>query len=157
MAKRVKRLTMFKADRPPFSDKRDLVDRLVQKDLLNIGEDQVISIFPSAAAEELDREEREIVYKLLGYDTPDPDKPLIAKRAGVVGGRAAVAGTRVPVWQIVNSERQGVSRCELRMQSGLSDEQIGQALAYAEAHQEEIDRDIFENDLAASLAGAGPR
>jgi uncharacterized protein (DUF433 family) len=62
-----------------------------------------------------------------------------------VGGCAAVAGTRIPVWQIVNSERQGIPRSELRMQSGLSDAQIEQAIAYAQTHREEVDRDIFEN------------
>jgi hypothetical protein len=31
------------------------------------------------------------------------------------------------------------------MQSGLSDAQIEQAIAYAQMHGEEVDRDIFEN------------
>ena len=154
LARRVKRVTMYKADQPPFSAMETVLRRLEARDLAKIAEDKSISVFPAAAAEELDSGERLAVYRLLGYEAPDEDKPLIAKRAGVVGGRAAVAGTRIPVWQIANCERNGVSLRELRMQYGLSDRQISQALAYAEQHEEEINRDVFENERVAMLAGA---
>lgn len=153
MGKRVKRLTMFKADHPWLAERREVLERLVAKDLATVRKSGAISVFPAVAAEELDDEEREVIYRLLGYEAPDADKPLIAKRAGVVGGRAAIAGTRIPVWQIIHAHREGATAADLRRMHGLSDEQIRQALAYAEAHPEEIERDIFDNEQVARLAG----
>jgi len=154
MAKRMKRATMYRADRPPFCQWAPVLHALQVKDLVAIAEDEAVSVFPAAAGEELEPVEREVIYRLLGYEAPDDDKPLIAKRPGVVGGRAAIAGTRIPVWQIANATRHGVSPRELRMQYGLSDAQLAQALAYAANHEEEIDRDVFENQRVLALAGA---
>ncbi len=156
MPKRIKRLTIYKTDAEWLRDRGAVLEGLVKRDLIGIAANGTISVFPAAAAEEdLTQQERETIYHLLGYVAPDPDTPLIAKRPGVVGGRAAVAGTRISVWQIAGAVRHGVSRRELRMQMGLSDEQLTQALAYAEDHAEEIDRDLLDNEVAAQAkAGA---
>ena len=153
MAGRINRMTMFRADHPWLAERREVLRRLEDKDLVSVHGNGAISAVPAAAAEELDNDEREVIYRLLGYQVPDEDKPLIAKRAGLVGGRAAVAGTRIPVWQIIHARREGATAADLRRGHGLSDAQIHQALAYAEAHPEEIERDIFDNEQAARLAG----
>jgi uncharacterized protein (DUF433 family) len=152
MARRVKRLTMYRADRPPFADKASILRKLRQKDLVSVSRDKTISAFAGAAAEDLEDEERAVIYRLLGYEVPDGATPLIIKRNGLLGGGPAVAGTRIAVWHVAGALWNGGSRRDVRMQTGLSDMQIDQAMAYAEAHREEIERQIFDNDRLASMA-----
>ena len=156
--KRVKRITMHHADRPPFDGQSRILEGLQQRDLINIHrDDQSISVFPAAAAEDLTREEREVVYRLLGYEQPESDLPRIIRRHGLVGGRAAIAGTRIPVWQLVSAVRDGGSRREVAILKGVSEEDVREALAFAELHEEEIARDIFDNDRLFETAGAAAR
>jgi uncharacterized protein (DUF433 family) len=146
-AARIKRIVMQKVDALDERQRAALA-RLEAADLAMVREDGTISVFPGAAAEEdLEPPERQLVYLLMGYEQPEPDLPWVVKRAGIVGGRAAIAGTRTPVWRIVYWLRTGMSRRELRMQTGLGDEQIDQALRYAEIprYAAEIERDVFDN------------
>jgi uncharacterized protein (DUF433 family) len=144
MPKRVKRVTMYKSD--AFAPQAPVLQRLRDRDLVSIRANGAISVFPVAAQEDLDAEEREVIYRLLRYTVPDPDKPLIIKRPGLVGGRAALAGTRTPVWQVVNGRRLGASDYDLRRHYGVSDEALRHVFAYHEAHREEIEGDIFDNE-----------
>ena len=149
MPERVKRVTMYSPSE--FGGSEAALKRLSDRDLIKIGDDSLISVFPAAAQEPLDDQERAIIYRLLRYTVPDPDKPLITKRPGLVGGRAAVAGTRTAVWHVVDARQQGASDYDLRKQFGLSDEALRQAFAYYEAHKEEIDGDIFDNDRVSHM------
>lgn len=140
--------TIYRADQPWFADRQAALARLRRSGWLRVGRDGAISVRAGAVAEELDPEEREVVHKLLGYSW-DKRYPLIAKRAGVVGGRAAVAGRRVPVWQIEKAARSGLSLAQLVSDFELSAEQVAQALGYARRHPEEISQDILDQETAA--------
>ena len=76
--------------------------------------------------------------------------PNIVRRPGVVGGEPTVIGTRIAVRHIVAAMRYRVSVEELVTEgySSLTPELVEEALAFYEAHREEIDRDIEENDAA---------
>src|SRR5205809_7381820 len=72
--------------------------------------------------------------------------PGIEKTAGVCGGSACVAGTRIPVWGLEEARRQGATEAQLLLNyQGLRAENLAQAWAYVERHQAEIDQDIREN------------
>jgi len=150
MPKRVKRITIYRTDHPWLAERQAALERLRRRDLVGVARDKSVSVSPGVFAERLDAEEREVVYKLLGYAW-DRRYPLIAKRAGMVGGRAAVAGRRLPVWQIVGLERQGYAPAQLMAEFGLSPDELHQALGYARRHREEIEQDILDQERSASL------
>jgi uncharacterized protein (DUF433 family) len=156
MPKRIKRITIYRKDHPWLSAREAVLDRLRERDLLSVRGNGTISVYPFAAAEDLSDEEREVVYFLLGYEQPDPQStPLIVRRAGVVGGRALIAGTHIPVWRLAQASDEGATPADLRRAIGLSEEEIRQALVYAQEHQDEIRRDILDNELAVQgKAGA---
>jgi uncharacterized protein (DUF433 family) len=79
----------------------------------------------------------------------------ITKTPGVCGGRACLRGTRITVWGLVAHRRLGMSDQEiLRAVPGLASADLQAAWDYAVANQQEIDRDIRENeDGEAGLAG----
>lgn len=71
----------------------------------------------------------------------------ISKTPGVVGGDACIAGTRMPVWSLVNDRRLGASDALiLECFPHLSAADLVNAWAYAEAYPEEIEQAIREND-----------
>jgi uncharacterized protein (DUF433 family) len=71
----------------------------------------------------------------------------IEKTPGVCGGRACIAGTRIPVWVLVNSRRLGYSDSELLDNySILSAQDLVNTWSYAEKFSEEIEYDIWENE-----------
>jgi type III restriction enzyme len=73
-------------------------------------------------------------------------EPLIRKTKGICGGKARVAGTRIPVWGLENSRRLGLSAAEiLRRYPTVSKAALKAAWEYAEAHQSEINRQIRES------------
>lgn len=72
------------------------------------------------------------------------DTAAISKMPGVCGGRACIAGTRITVWGLVEYRRLGLDAI-LEATPGLSREQLAAALRYAEAHADEIARDIQDN------------
>lgn len=73
----------------------------------------------------------------------------IESRAGVLGGRACIRGTRVPVWLLVQARRLGLSEARiLDAFPTLRSEDLKNAWSYAHAHEDEIDRDIETNEAA---------
>jgi uncharacterized protein (DUF433 family) len=75
--------------------------------------------------------------------------PGIESTPGVCGGEPCVVRTRIPVWVLEQSRRQGVSEVEiLRSYPTLRAEDLANAWAYVRIHREEIDRQIRENEEA---------
>lgn len=73
--------------------------------------------------------------------------PGIERTQGVMGGAACVRQTRIPVWMIVQAGRLGTTDGELlRNYPTLTAEDLKNARAYADAHEEEIDREIRANE-----------
>lgn len=73
----------------------------------------------------------------------------IIKKAGVCGGDAIVAGTRIPVWWLENARRAGMEESRLlREFPQLSQDDLQAAWAYVESHADEIERQISENSEA---------
>jgi len=75
--------------------------------------------------------------------------PGIESTPDICGGEARIVRTRIPVWVIEQARRLGTSEAEiLRSFPTLRASDIINALAYAMSHQEEIDRNINENEAA---------
>jgi len=75
--------------------------------------------------------------------------PTIEKTTGVCGGAARVAGTRIPVWQLVAARKTGASEGQLLMDSPrLEAKNLVDAWAYAADHPEEIHAQIHANEVA---------
>lgn len=75
---------------------------------------------------------------------------MIAVTPGVCGGRARLAGTRVPVHRIARYHRLGYSPEEmLGLLNSLSLSQVYAALTYALANPEEIQESLREEDDTA--------
>ena len=71
----------------------------------------------------------------------------IEKTSGVCGGRACIAGTRIPVWVLVNARRLGYSDADLLDNYPLlSAQDLVNTWSYAEKFAEEIEYDIWENE-----------
>lgn len=75
----------------------------------------------------------------------------IERVPGVVGGEPVIKGTRVPVWIIVGYWQTYGSLTDItEVYPRVSKEAAQEALAYYEAHREEIDSAIEENDAIAN-------
>jgi uncharacterized protein (DUF433 family) len=73
----------------------------------------------------------------------------IEKTPGVCGGAARVAGTRIPVWQLVAARIIGASEAQLLVDfPRLKAVNLADAWAYAEDHSVEIASQIHQNDVA---------
>lgn len=73
----------------------------------------------------------------------------IAKIPGVVDGDACVAGTRIPVWDLVQYRRLGTNETKiLEAYPHLTATDLANAWQYAEAHPGEIDTAIRQNEAA---------
>lgn len=71
----------------------------------------------------------------------------ISKTPGVVGGDACIAGTRMPVWSLVNDRRLGASDAQiLECFPHLSAADLVNAWVYADAYPEEIEEAIRKNE-----------
>jgi uncharacterized protein (DUF433 family) len=71
----------------------------------------------------------------------------ISKTTGVCGGDACIAGTRIPVWVIVNAHRLGISETQLLYDyPTLSATDLANAWIYFAANSEEIETAIRENE-----------
>ena len=78
-------------------------------------------------------------------DTP----PGTEITAGVCGGAACLAGTRIPVWTLEQYRRLGASEADLlTAYPSLRAEDLVNAWAYVRSHQDEIERQIRENEAA---------
>ncbi len=73
----------------------------------------------------------------------------IVKITGVCGGRAVIAGTRMPVWGFEVARRAGKSDAEiLAMYPGIAKADLAAAWKWVKRHAAEVDRDIQENEKA---------
>lgn len=73
--------------------------------------------------------------------------PGIEKTPDVCGGDACIAGTRIPVWSLVNSKKLGLTDGQLLdAYPTLSRQDLKNAWAYYEANEAEIDELISENE-----------
>ncbi len=67
----------------------------------------------------------------------------------MVGGSARIARTRIPVWTLESYRRQALTDAQiLDAFPSLRAVDLAAAWAYVDAHSEEIDRDIRENEEA---------
>jgi uncharacterized protein (DUF433 family) len=88
----------------------------------------------------------------IGIIIPDPGllsgtEPLITKTPGVCGGRACIAGRRIPVWSLVEYRNLGATDEKiLEAYPQLSLQHLRAAWVYANANAAEISGDISEND-----------
>ena len=75
--------------------------------------------------------------------------PGIEKTSGVVGGDACIVRTRIPVWALENYRRLGWSEAQiLENYPSLRAVDLVNAWAYADAHHEEVNQAISENEEA---------
>ncbi|MGB2607692.1 MAG: DUF433 domain-containing protein [Isosphaeraceae bacterium] len=75
--------------------------------------------------------------------------PTIEKTTGVCGGAVRIAGTRIPVWQLVAARETGASEGQLLMDfPRLEARNLVDAWAYAADHLEEIRAQIHANEVA---------
>jgi uncharacterized protein (DUF433 family) len=75
--------------------------------------------------------------------------PTIEKTPGVCGGAARVAGTRIPVWQLVEARSLGASEAQLLIDyPRLEAINLVGAWAYAAEHPDEIAENIRQNEVA---------
>ena len=75
--------------------------------------------------------------------------PGIESTAGVSGGEPCIVRTRIPVWVLVQARRLGTSEADLlKAYPTLRAEDLANAWAYYRSHQEEIERQIQENEAA---------
>ena len=71
----------------------------------------------------------------------------ITKTEGVCSGEACIAGTRISVWLLVESYRQGVREAQmLNDYSYITAADLVDAWAYSEAYPEEIEAAIQQNE-----------
>lgn len=75
--------------------------------------------------------------------------PGIESTPEVCGGAACIAGTRIPVWGLVQAKRLGTSEAELlRWYPTLQAKDLANAWTYFQAHREEIEQQIRQNEEA---------
>jgi uncharacterized protein (DUF433 family) len=71
----------------------------------------------------------------------------ISKAPGICGDDACIAGTRIPVWGLVNYRRlHGSDAGLLDAYPSLTNADLEAAWEYAASHPDEIDRAIRENE-----------
>jgi len=80
--------------------------------------------------------------------TSEPVNEMIVATPGTCGGKPRIAGHRIRVEDVVIwKERMGMTIDEiLASYPTMTPEKIAAALRYYEAHREEIERDLKEND-----------
>ena len=73
--------------------------------------------------------------------------PHISMQKDVCGGRSIVVGTRMPVWSIIKWYKLGMSVEDIiREFPQLTPSQVHDAFSYYYDNQEEIEKDIKENE-----------
>lgn len=98
--------------------------------------------------ESLTRGEKAQLLQWMARDIGD-SFPGIESTPGVCGGEPCVVRTRIPVWVLEQSRRQGISEAELlRSYPTLRAEDLANAWAYVRTHREEIEQQIRENEEA---------
>jgi uncharacterized protein (DUF433 family) len=75
--------------------------------------------------------------------------PGIWSTPNVVGGDPCIRRTRIPVWGLEEARRLGASEADLLADyPSLTAEDLANAWAYVEAHPDDIDRQIQEQESA---------
>lgn len=75
--------------------------------------------------------------------------PGIESNAAICGGEPIIVRTRIPVWVLVHARNLGKTEADLlQAYPTLRAEDLANAWAYARSHQEEIQRQIHENENA---------
>lgn len=98
---------------------------------------QLLSLTPQEKAEAIQFLSQSLVNSWQG----------IEKTAGVCGGKACIANTRITVWGLVNARKIGYSEADLlENYPNLSAQDLANAWAYANIFTEEIESDIRENE-----------
>jgi uncharacterized protein (DUF433 family) len=98
--------------------------------------------------ESLTRAEKAQLLQWVARDIGD-SFPGIESTPRICGGEPCIVRTRIPVWVLEQSRRQGISEAELlRSYPTLRAEDLANAWAYVRAHRDEIDRQIHENEEA---------
>ena len=73
----------------------------------------------------------------------------IESNPGVCGGEPCIVRTRIPVWILEQARRLGVGEADLlRIYPTLRAEDLVNSWAYVRSHNEEIERQIRENEAA---------
>ncbi len=73
----------------------------------------------------------------------------IERTLGICGQSARIAGTRVPVWMLVEARELGASEAQLLLDyPGLRAEELVDAWNYAADHRAEILAEIHRNEIA---------
>jgi uncharacterized protein (DUF433 family) len=73
--------------------------------------------------------------------------PGIESTPQVLGGEPCIVRTRIPVWLLVQARKLGSSEVEiLRAYPALRAEDLINAWAYYDAHQDDIEQQIAENE-----------
>ena len=94
----------------------------------------------------MSRSEKVKLLQMLVRDLSDEFEG-IEKTEGVCGGSARIANTRIPVWSLENARRQGITEATLLMDyPSLTAQDLANAWSYISLHQEEIRREIAENE-----------
>ncbi len=98
--------------------------------------------------ESLTRAEKAQLLQWVARDIGDAF-PGIESIPRICGGEPCIVRTRIPVWILEQSRRQGVSEADLlRGHPTLRAEDLANAWAYVRAHRADIDRQIRENEEA---------
>lgn len=75
--------------------------------------------------------------------------PGIVSTPGICGGDPRIAGTRIPVWVLVQFRNLGTSEADiLRAYPTLRAEDLTNAWTYYRSHKSAIDEQILENEAA---------
>jgi uncharacterized protein (DUF433 family) len=85
--------------------------------------------------------------------------PRIEKTPGVCGGEARIAGTRIPVWLLVQYRKSGVTdKRLLEFYPHLTAADLEACWDYYQHHTNELEQSLWLNDTAANVpAGTPPR
>ncbi|MDX2141399.1 MAG: DUF433 domain-containing protein [Chloroflexota bacterium] len=103
---------------------------------------EIESLLPDLSA----AEKVQLVYKIV-RDISQPDAG-IERTPDVCGGAARIAGTRIPVWSLVQFRNLGASEVEiLTHYPSLRAEDLVNAWSYAATHYDEIAADIARNEM----------
>jgi len=77
---------------------------------------------------------------------------IITKNSGVMGGDACIAGTRIPVWLLVNYRSQGASDADiLEAYPQLNATDLVNIWVYAQAYPDEIQTAIKQQEEADAI------
>lgn len=86
-------------------------------------------------------------HSLVNSSTLGSSLPAVVKQEHVLGGRARLAGTRIPIWLLVLKQQLGAGTLDLlRDYPSLTKSHVEAANQYYTHHKSEVDEDIRENE-----------